>query len=81
MFAPVKSASSQTTIKGKPASVCIEPANCGVGGIEVEHKNGTLEYLEPFEKKEINIEIEVLDNYQEIQECQNYLESLDSAAY
>ena len=52
--------------------LCIEPANCNVEGIEEEYKKGTLEYLEPFEKRESNIEIKVLDNKEEIVECQEF---------
>lgn len=46
--------------------LCVEPANCNINGIAEEYKNGELEYLEPFEKREINIEIKVLDNKEEI---------------
>ena len=57
--------------------LCIEPANCHIKGIDKEYKNGTLEYLEPFEKREINIEIKVLGTREEILKYQNFLEKLD----
>lgn len=56
--------------------LCIEPANCYVNGIEDEYRKGTLEYLEPFDKKEINMEIEVLDNKKDILDMCEHLISL-----
>jgi len=54
--------------------LCIEPANCFIKGIEDEYRNGTLEYLEPFGKKEMNIEIEVLEKKEEIFMWKEFLE-------
>lgn len=56
--------------------LCIEPANCNIKGIGEEHKKGTLEYLEPWEQREVNIEIKVLENKEEITECQEFLRNL-----
>ena len=56
--------------------LCIEPANCNIEGIKEEHKKGTLEYLEPFEKREINIEIKVLESKNEILKCGEFLRTL-----
>jgi len=53
--------------------LCVEPANCHVKGIAYEYGNGTLQYLEPSEKKEINIEIEVLEGKEEINRTVNML--------
>lgn len=53
--------------------LCIEPANTTARGIEEEYRNGTLEYLGPFEKRESNIEIKVLDNKEEIEKYRDFL--------
>jgi hypothetical protein len=56
--------------------LCIEPANCHLKGIAEEAKKGTLEYLEPFEKREINIEIKVLETAEEITSTRKFLQEL-----
>jgi hypothetical protein len=44
----------------------VEPANCHIQGRTDEYNHETLEYLEPLAKKEIHLEIEVLDQQAEI---------------
>jgi hypothetical protein len=71
-YSPLKNLSVWKYMDSRKYVLCIEPANCNIGGIEEEYKKGTLEYLEPFEKRESNIEIKVLDNKKEIVECQEF---------
>lgn len=46
--------------------LCIEPANCCCKGIAYEHERGSLKYLDPLEKREIIVEMEVLVGTDEI---------------
>jgi acylphosphatase len=41
--------------------VGIEPCNCHVEGRAKERKNGTLEFIKPGEKREFNLEIEIIE--------------------
>ena len=53
-----------------------EPANCHVMGMKWESDNGTLEYLEPGQKKVNTIEISIFDGKEEIKKCEDRLRSL-----
>ena len=50
--------------------VGMEPANCGVTGRDQERAKGTLQFLEPGEKREYHLEIGVLAGSSEIEEFQ-----------
>jgi len=55
-------------------AVGIEPANCWVEGRAKERERGTLQFIEPGEKKEFHLEIGVLDGVREIGEFEQRLE-------
>ena len=57
-------------------ALCIEPANCHIKGIGQQQRENTLEYLQPFERKNTDIEIRILDDKQEILSAQTFLENL-----
>ena len=47
--------------------VGIEPANCGVEGRAAERRAGTLEFIEPGEERQFEVQIEVIDGAGNIQ--------------
>jgi len=57
--------------------VGMEPANCWVEGRATEREHGTLQFLEPGESREYNIEIGVLAGSDEISEFENLVFSLN----
>jgi hypothetical protein len=56
--------------------VGMEPGNCNPIGRAEARKNGTLEYLKPGERKEIDLEIGILSTQKEIEEFIKTVESL-----
>ncbi|MCX6113197.1 MAG: DUF4432 family protein, partial [Proteobacteria bacterium] len=53
--------------------VGMEPANCLVEGRGKERANGTLQFLQPGEKREYNLEIGVLPSIKEIKEFEELI--------
>lgn len=56
--------------------VGMEPSNCRVGGRDKERENGTLQFLEPGETREYNIEVGVLSTHDEIAEIEEIVKSI-----
>ena len=56
--------------------VGMEPANCLVDGRDKERENGTLQFLQPGEKREYNLEIGVLTCIEEIENLESLLNKL-----
>ena len=54
--------------------VGMEPANCLVDGRDKEREQGTLQFLQPGEKREYNLEIGVLDSIEAIEELEARLQ-------
>lgn len=54
----------------------MEPGNCNPIGREKSMKNGSIEYLKAESKKEIDLEIGILDNYSEIEDFVKKVETL-----
>jgi len=52
------------------------PANCKVDGRNVERERGTLQFLQPFEKRVYTIELGLLDGEKEINSCIDGIRSL-----
>jgi len=53
------------------------PANCHVGGRNVERSRGTLQFLQPFESRVYTLEIGILDGEKEIHGCVEDIRSLN----
>jgi hypothetical protein len=47
----------------------LEPANCNTRGREHERKEGTLEFLEPGERKEFSVELRILEDEKSVKEA------------
>ena len=56
--------------------LAIEPANCHVEGRALERERGTLEFLQPGEKKNFSLELGVLESTPELREVKEKIESL-----
>ncbi len=54
-------------------AVGVEPANCLVEGRAKERERGTLQFIQPGEKKEFHLEIGVLDGAKDIEEFERKL--------
>ncbi|MGQ9607929.1 MAG: aldose 1-epimerase family protein [bacterium] len=59
--------------------VGMEPANCLVEGRDKERKNGTLQFLDPGEKREYKLEIGVLSSISEIEEFEKLVNMCKSS--
>jgi hypothetical protein len=55
--------------------VGMEPANCSVLGRAAERQRGTLQFLEPGERREYHLEIGVLDSQEAIQRFEQEVQS------
>jgi hypothetical protein len=49
----------------------LEPGNCHVEGRARERERGTLEFIEPGERREFSLEIGILDGQDEIEQFRN----------
>jgi len=58
--------------------VGLEPANCGVEGRAKERERGTLQFLEPGEKRYYNLEIGVLTSRKEIEGMEKRIREIAS---
>ncbi|MCX7919949.1 MAG: aldose 1-epimerase family protein [bacterium] len=68
---------TQWKMLGQGIYVCgLEPGNCGVLGRAKEREAGTLEFLNPGEKKEIQLEIGVLTNQQDVRKFTNNIKKI-----
>jgi hypothetical protein len=56
--------------------VGMEPANCSVLGRAAERERGTLQFLEPGERREYRLEIGVLDGVPAIEQFEREVRSL-----
>lgn len=62
---------TQWKMMGQGIYVCgLEPGNCGVLGRAKEREAGTMQFLNPGETKEIELEIRVLTNQQQIKQIE-----------